>query len=70
MQIKARQIVDGGYAELRARLIKRGYTLRSFALRFGYSVPTVYFAARGLRAGVQSSRISKHLKRIVHAPEK
>jgi len=52
------------YQSLRGRLIQRGYTLRSFALAHHYSVPTVYLAARGLRAGVESIKIRKHLEEM------
>lgn len=54
------------YRALRASLIHRGYTLRSFALANGYSVPTVYMAARGLRSGIIASRIRRHLEELIN----
>lgn len=50
---------------MRAALIHRGFTLRSFALANGYSVPTVYMAARGERAGVIAIKIRNHLEEII-----
>lgn len=55
------------YDELRARLLLKGYTLRSFALRHNYQIPTVYDAARGTRGGIISTRISQHLKQVAYA---
>ena len=54
------------YKSLRAELIHRGFTLRSFALANGYSVPTVYMAARGDRSGIISTKIRNHLEQIIH----
>ena len=54
------------YPALRARLIERGLTLRSFALTHGYSIPTTYMAARGDRRGIIATRIRKHLEKICH----
>jgi hypothetical protein len=58
---------NSGYLDLRVRLIRRGYTLRSFALQHGYSVPTVYCAAKGSRKGIVATRIAKHLKTFAYA---
>lgn len=55
---------DADYRRLRASLIHRGYTLRSFALRHGYSISTVTMAARGERNGVVASRIRRHLEEL------
>ena len=49
------------YRQLRARLIARGLTLRSFARKHGFKQATVYAAARGDRAGVESYRINQKL---------
>ena len=51
---------------MRSALIERGITLRGFALRHGYSVPTVYMAARGQRAGVVSVKILTHLEAFLN----
>lgn len=55
------------YRELRARLIRAGYTLRSFARQHGYAVPSVYCAARGTRAGVITTKIRQHLEELINA---
>jgi len=67
MQNNASKKHSQQYAELRARLIQRGFTLRSFAMQHGYSIPTVYHAARGLRCGIISTRIINHLNQIAYA---
>jgi hypothetical protein len=53
------------YRKLKASLIHRGYTLRSFAAAHGYSAPTVYMAARGQRHGIISVRIQRHLREFI-----
>lgn len=55
------------YNSLRARLVARGFTIRSFAQHHGYAYPTVYCAARGTRAGVVSAKILRHLEEVAHA---
>lgn len=55
------------YRELRAQLIRRGYTLRTFAQRFGFNEQTVYSAAKGLRHGVMSVRIRAKLEEVAYA---
>lgn len=55
------------YLDLRVNLLRRGYSLRSFAVTFGYPVPTVYDAARGARMGVKSVKILNHLKQLAYA---
>lgn len=55
------------YRELRARLIRKGYTLRSFARSFGFNEQTVYSAAQGKRAGVVSVQIQTKLEEIAYA---
>jgi hypothetical protein len=52
------------YRELKATLISRGYTLRSWALAHGYKPTTVYGAASGVRAGIKSIRIRKQLEAL------
>lgn len=52
------------YRKLKASLIHRGYTLRSFALAHGYCVPTVYMAARGKRSGIIATKIRRHLEEL------
>ena len=52
------------YETLRAKLIHRGLTLRSFAIRKGYSVQTVYSAAKRKRHGVKSVQIIKELEEL------
>lgn len=54
------------YRDLRARLIRAGYTLRSFAAAHGYKAPTVYCAARGTRAGLVTTKIRLHLEEIAN----
>lgn len=61
------QNANRNYRELRARLIRAGYTLRSFAEAFGYKAPTVYCAARGTRAGIITTKIKRHLEEIANA---
>lgn len=65
--IASQKMLTTSYPDIRARLIQRGYTLRSFALAFGYSIPTTYCAARGTRAGVQTTRIRNHLLKFAYA---
>lgn len=55
------------YKTLRAKLIARGFTLRSFAQHHGYAYPTVYCAARGSRNGVKSVSILTHLEEVANA---
>lgn len=50
------------YRQLRARLVARGMTLRSFAHKHGFKQATVYAAARGDRAGIESYRITQKLQ--------
>lgn len=56
-----------GFATLRARLIQRGYTIRSAAKLLGQPYPTVYCAARGTRSGVKSVQILNQLEGIAYA---
>lgn len=56
-----------GFATLRAKLIERGYTIRSAAKLLGHPYPTVYCAARGTRAGVKSVQILNQLEGIAYA---
>jgi hypothetical protein len=67
MQKNASKINDRDYRALRANLIHRGFSLRSFALAFHYAPPTVYAAARRQRAGKQTMKIRKHLEEIAYA---
>lgn len=62
-----RQKANRNYRDLRAELIRAGYTLRSFATAFGYRYPSVYCAARGTRAGVVTTKIREHLEQIANA---
>jgi len=55
------------YESLRNKLLDRGYSLRSFALAFGYKVPTVYDAARGSRAGKTTRTIRRHLRKVANS---
>jgi lambda repressor-like predicted transcriptional regulator len=57
---------DLSFEGLRERLLTRGYSLRSFALKHGYSVATVYNAAHGTRAGKTSTPIAKHLEQFAY----
>ena len=57
-----------GYVNLRMGLLRRGLSIRSFALRFGYPVQTVYGAAKGIRAGKVSVPIRSHLERFINEP--
>lgn len=65
-KIRSRETHEA-YLDLRIRMIQRGFTLRSFAMSNGYPVPSVYMAARGLRAGIKSVKILNHLKQIAYA---
>lgn len=58
------------YHDLRAALLRAGWTLRSWALAQGYAVQTVYGAAKGTRAGVKSTKIRTELERITNVPKK
>lgn len=49
------------YRTLKAALLLKGYTLRSWALERGYNPNTVYNAARGIRHGRKSAPIAKEL---------
>lgn len=53
------------YQELRWRLLRRGFSLRGWALKQGYPVTTVYSAARGERIGVRSMRIARELEAFI-----
>lgn len=55
------------YKALRARLIEKGMTLRSFAAAHGLPYPTVYCAARGTRAGIKSVQIRRRLEEVANA---
>jgi hypothetical protein len=60
---------DEEFKELRAKLLKRGHSLRSFAITHGYKVQTVYSAAKRTRAGRKSLPIFEHICRFVNAPK-
>lgn len=60
------QKVNKKYRELRATLIGRGKSLRLWAVENGYPISTVYDAARGTRAGVESVRIRRKLEEFVY----
>lgn len=49
---------------LRARLLVRGYTLRSFATKHGYKLSTVKAAIRGVRSGPTSKEIVESIRSI------
>lgn len=55
------------YRDLRARLYRRGMTLRQFALKHALPPRSVYGAARGERAGVKSLLILKKIEEFVSA---
>jgi lambda repressor-like predicted transcriptional regulator len=50
------------YLSLRARLLRRGITLRGFARQNGYRPSTVFNAARGERSGHVTTRIREQLE--------
>jgi len=56
------------YRSLRARLLHHGLNLKSFARMHSYAYTTVHSAARGLRGGVKSVKIRKHLEEVANAP--
>lgn len=66
MSQKSRTKSPGQYRALRVALLERGFTLRSFALTHGYSVPTTYMAANGSRSGIITTRIRKHLEKLAN----
>jgi hypothetical protein len=66
MHQPSRNKTQAAYAKLRIKLIERGITLHGFAITHGYSIPTVYMAARGQRAGVISTKIRKHLENLIN----
>lgn len=49
------------YRQLKAALLLRGHTLRSWAIAHGYNPNTVYNAARGIRHGKKSAPIAREL---------
>lgn len=55
------------YDQLRAALIRRGYSLRSWAATAGYPVTTVYGAARGERSGIKAVKIRTELEEFAYA---
>lgn len=56
------------YRRLRAELIHRGTNLRRFAQEKGYPLATVYDAARGRRAGIESIRILNEINALISSP--
>lgn len=52
------------YKAIRVGLLRRGHTVRSWALSKGYKPTTVYGAAKGLREGVVSHKIAKELEEM------
>lgn len=50
------------YASARAKLVRRGKTLRSWALENKYPVGSVYNAVRGIRNGPRATAIRRQLK--------
>jgi gp16 family phage-associated protein len=59
------QNASKNYQRLRSKLIARGFTLRSWALKNGFPPNTVYGAARGQRSGVKATLIRNRLIKIV-----
>lgn len=55
------------WRRLRAALIKRGINPRSWANQKGYPVSTVYAAGKGLRSGVETTRIRTELEEAAYA---
>jgi gp16 family phage-associated protein len=51
---------------LRAALIEAGFTVSSWARANGYPPTTVFDAAKGTRAGVETMRIRRKLKELVY----
>jgi gp16 family phage-associated protein len=54
------------YRMLRAALIEAGFTVSSWARANGYPPTTVFDAAKGTRAGVETMRIRRKLKELVY----
>jgi len=52
-------------AEIRGELIKRGYTVSSWARANGYRPSTVFEAIRGNRHGIISTEIRSKLEQIM-----
>lgn len=55
------------YRRLRSRLIARGWNLKRFAEDRGIPLSTVYCAATGTRAGVDSVKILRDLEKLANA---
>lgn len=52
---------------LRAALLKKGFTIRSFAAKHGFSENTVHAAIRNLRpSGKINRKIMKKIKEVSH----
>jgi hypothetical protein len=54
------------YNHLRSRLVRRGYTLRSWAMDRGLPVGSVYSAVKRLRNGVRATHIQQQLEKFLN----
>jgi hypothetical protein len=66
MAVHTRKNRVRNYADIRAKLIKRGASLFSWAKANGQPYTTVVSAARGDRAGNKSRRILEQLKEFLN----
>lgn len=55
------------YRRNRVALLRKGHTIRSWALTHGYIPSTVYDALRGTRLGVKSLAIARDVKEFINA---
>lgn len=56
------QNANQNYRDLRAKLIAKGYTFRSWAKKRGHAVGSVYNAVRGTRCGIKATKIRRELE--------
>jgi len=53
------------YRHLRAKLLRRGMTLRGFAISRGHCIQFVYDAASGRRTGPKAKKIREQLEELI-----
>jgi len=54
------------YTQIRMGLLRKGLTLRQWAINKGYPLMTVYNAAKGERSGPNSRIIQRQLEAEIH----
>lgn len=53
---------SSNYRKTRAALVRRGFTIRSWARAHSFPVTTVYGALRGERAGIKAVAVQQQLQ--------